>query len=150
MALENVDSVKSMPHFDQNTRLAETNAVVWFLGFGLGGATGLALAYALFAIWSASPIWIAIFATLVATIHASIMVAFWLNRAIVRRRTALMISMIASAMLTCSLAWITGSHVMQTSPLYGLAFTHLIMAFCHPASFTTNKLLDKSGRDGHR
>ncbi len=128
--------------FDQNTRLAETNALVWFLGFGVGGATGLALVYALFAISNTAPIWIIVAAMLVAAIHASIIVAFWLNRQVVRRRTALMVSMIASAVLTCSLAWIIGTHGMQTSPLYGLAFTHLLMAFCHPTHFATHKITD--------
>lgn len=139
MAFENIDSLKSIPLFDQRTRLAETNAVVWFLGFGVGGATGLSLAYGLFAIWNAAPIWIPIAATLVATIHASIIVAFWLKRQVVLRRTALMVSMIASAILTCSLAWMIGSHEMRSSPLYSLAFMHLIMAFCQPAYFNTNK-----------
>jgi putative flippase GtrA len=139
MAFESIDSLKSIPLFDQRTRLAETNAVVWFLGFGVGGATGLSLAYGLFAIWNTAPIWIPIAASLVATIHASIIVAFWLNRQVVLRRTALMVSMIASAILTCSLAWMIGPHEMRSSPLYGLAFMHLIMAFCQPAYFNTNK-----------
>lgn len=137
--MENMDSLRPMPIFDQNTRLAETNAVVWFLGFGVGGATGLALAYALYALWLGAPIWIALVAAFVATIHATIIVAFWLNREVVLRRTALMVSMIASAVLTCSLAWLIGSNGMQTSPLYGLGFMHLIMAFCHPINFRTAK-----------
>lgn len=125
--------------FDQSTRLAETSAVVWFLGFGVGGATGLALVSALYTIWIASPLWVVTAATLIATIHASIMVAFWLRRDTVRRRTAILVSMIASAILTCALAWMTGSQGLRTSPLYGLAFMHLIMAFCHPANFATSK-----------
>lgn len=133
-----MDFLKTVPMNDRDGRLAETNAAVWFLGVGVGGATGLALLYALFAIWNAAPIWIAIAATCVATIHASIIVAFWLNREFVRRKTALMVSMIASAILTCTLAWMFGSYGMRTSPLYGLAFMHLIMAYCHPTNFTTN------------
>ena len=139
MATQNSDSLKPVPLYDQNARLAETSPVVWLLGFGVGGATGLALAYAFIAIWIAAPIWIAIAALLVGTIHASIIVAFWLNREVVRRKTALMVSMISSAMLTCLLAWMIGANGMQTSPLYGLAFMHLIMAFCHPALFTSTK-----------
>lgn len=139
MAIRIKDSQHSIPLFDQRTRLADTNALVWFLGVGVGGATGLSLAYALFAIWNAAPIWIPITAMLIATTHASIIAAFWLKRRIVLRRTALMISMIASAMLTCSLAWICGSYEMRSSPLYGLAFMHLIMAFCQPVNFITNK-----------
>lgn len=142
MAFENTDSLKSIPLFDQRTRLAETSAVVWFLGFGIGCATGLSLAYALFAIWNAAPIWIPIAATLIATTHASIIVAFWLNRHVVLRRTALMISMIASAILTCSLAWMIGSYEMRSSPLYGLACMHLILAFCQPAYFSTKKTME--------
>jgi hypothetical protein len=142
MAFENMNTLKPMPIFDHNTRLAETHPVVWFLGFGVGGATGLALAYALLAIWIGAPIWIAITATFVASMHASIIVVFWLYREVVRRRIALMVSMVASAILTCSLAWMIGSNGMQTSPLYGLAFMHLIMAFCHPANFTSNKTME--------
>ena len=70
--------------FDQSTRLAETSAVVWFLGFGIGGATGLALVSALYTIWVKSPLWIVLVAALIALIHASIMVAFWQRRQTVR------------------------------------------------------------------
>ena len=56
-----------MPILDRNVRLAKTNAVVWILGFGVGGATGLALAYALFAIWRGQPSWIVTVAAFVAT-----------------------------------------------------------------------------------
>lgn len=125
--------------FDKSTRLAETSAVVWFLGFGVGGATGLALVSALYVFWRDYPLWVVIAATLIATIHASIIVAFWLRRDTVRRRNAILVSMIASAILTCALAWTTGSQGLQTSPLYGLAFMHLLMAFCHPANFATSK-----------
>jgi predicted PurR-regulated permease PerM len=128
--------------FDQSTRLVETSAVVWFLGFGVGGATGLALVSALCAIWIASPLWVVIAATLIAAMHASIMGAFWLRRETVRRRTAILVSMIASAILTSALAWMVGAYGGQSSPLYGLAFMHLIMAFCHPANFTTSKSTD--------
>ena len=126
-----------MPNFDRNSRLAEMNAFVWFVGFGVGGATGLAFFYALFAVWSGVPSWIAITATTIATMHASIIIAFWHYRDVVRRRTALMVSMIASAILTCSLAWMIGSNGLQTPPLYGLAWMQLLMAFCHPTLFTT-------------
>lgn len=134
-----MDSLKPSPLYDQNACLAEVRPVVWFLGCGVGGATGLALAYAFFALAIAAPIWIAVAATFVAAVHASIIIAFWRYREVVRRRTALIVAMIASAVLTCSLAWIIGSNGMRSSPLYGLAFMHLIMAFCHPANFTTKQ-----------
>jgi hypothetical protein len=72
VAFENIGLLKLMMIFDRNTQLSKTKAVVWLLGFGAGGATGLALSYALLAMWIAAPIWIAIAATLIATIHASI------------------------------------------------------------------------------
>lgn len=130
-----------MSLFDNQTRLAETSAVVWLLGFGFGGATGIALVYAIYAVYSGMPSWIVITATLISAVHASIIASFWLYRQAVRRMTALMVSMIASAILMCSLAWIIGNTGLQKSPLYGLAGMHLIMAFSHPVHFANNRTL---------
>ena len=137
-----MESLKSLPLFNRSSLLVETKAVVWLLGYGVGCATGLGFFYALFAIWSGAPIWIATAAILIASVHASIIVAFWRNRAVVLRRTALMVSMIASALLTCSLAWMFGSNGMRGSPLYGLALMHLLMAFFQPANFATNNPME--------
>jgi uncharacterized membrane protein len=81
-------------------------------------------------------------AALIAMIHASIITLFWLNKETVHRRTALMTSMCVSAVLTGSLAWISGSNGMQAGPLYGLAFMHLMIAFFHPMNFHLEKSKD--------
>ena len=142
MSFENTDFKQALPLIDDRPRLADIKPVVWFLGFGVGGATGLALAWAPYVIWTEKPTWIAIVAALIAMIHASIIIVFWLNKEIIRRRTAVMVSMIASAVLTGSLAWISGSNGMQSGPLYGLAFMHLLMAFFHPMNLHIQKSRD--------
>ena len=142
MSFENTDSKQPLPLIDDRLRLADIKPMVWFLGFGVGGATGLALAWAPYVVWSGKPTWIAIVAALIAMIHASIITLFWLNKETVHRRTALMTSMCVSAVLTGSLAWISGSNGMQASPLYGLAFMHLMMAFFHPMNLRLKKSMD--------
>jgi putative flippase GtrA len=142
MSFENMDSKQALPLIGDQPRLADMKPVVWFLGFGVGGATGLALAWAPYVIGTGKPTWIAIAAALIAMIHASIITVFWLNKETVRRRTAVMVSMSVSAVLTGSLAWISGSNGMQTGPLYGLAVMHLIMAFFHPMNVHIEKSRD--------
>jgi putative flippase GtrA len=142
MSFENTDSKQAPPLIGDQARLADMKPVVWFLGFGIGGATGLALAWAPYVVWTGKPTWIAIAAALIAMIHASIITAFWLNKETVHRRTALMVSMSISAVLTGSLAWISGSNEMQAGPLYGLAVMHLMIAFFHPMNFHLEKSKD--------
>jgi hypothetical protein len=97
------------------------------------------LACAVYSGFSRQPAWITIVAICIGMIHAAIMTAFWLSRRTVRYRTALMIGMVASAMLTWGLAWVTHSNGMNTGALYGLALMHLFIAFFHPTRFVTSK-----------
>jgi hypothetical protein len=118
--------------FDKES-LASLDARVWFLGCGLGCATGLSLLCAFIAIWQKQTVSIAIPALLIALLHASIITVFWVYRFTVHRRHAMMASMLASSILTVVLATLVASGGMASSPLYGLAFMQLGFAFFHPA-----------------
>lgn len=76
---------------------------------------------------------------MIALIHAAIISLFWRYRDVVLRRTAIMVSMVASSILTVVLAILVASGGMRSSPLYGLAFMHLVLAFCHPGIHALNK-----------
>ena len=118
--------------FDKES-LASLDARVWFLGCGLGCATGLSLLCAFIAIWQKQTVSIAIPALLIALLHASIITVFWVYRFTVHRRHAMMASMLASSILTVVLATLVASGGMASSPLYGLALMQLGFAFFHPA-----------------
>ena len=109
--------------FDKES-LASLDARVWFLGCGLGCATGLSLLCAFIAIWQKQTVSIAIPALLIALLHASIITVLWVYRFTVHRRHAMMASMLAT---------LVASGGMASSPLYGLAFMQLGFAFFHPA-----------------
>ena len=113
--------------------LASLDARVWFLGCGLGCATGLSLLCALIAIWQKQTVSIAIPALLIALLHASIITVFWVYRFAMHRRNAMMASMLTSSLLTVVLATLIASGGVASSPLYGLAFMQLVLAFLHPA-----------------
>jgi hypothetical protein len=66
-------------------------------------------------------------------LHASIITVLWVYRFTVHRRHAMMVSMLASSILTVVLATLVASGGMASSPLYGLAFMQLGFAFFHPA-----------------
>ena len=127
--------------WDRQMNLDTINSRNWFLGCGIGCATGLALLYALLMIWNGKAPWVTIPALIIALIHATVITVFWLNRKVVHRRIALTTSMIASAILLFALAMIIGNNGLQTSPLYGFAFNHLILAFFHPLLYATNAKL---------
>ena len=135
MSLETTDSIVRISRLDLKASLASLNARVWFLGCGLGCATGLSLLSAFIAIWENYILSIAIPALLIALLHSSIITVFWLYRFTVHRRTAIMVSMVASSMLTVVLAILVTSGGITTSPLYGLALMHLVFAFFHPGIY---------------
>ncbi len=132
MSFEPTDSSVHIP-LSPKESLASLDARVWFLGCGLGCATGLSLLCALIAIWQNQTLSIAIPALLIALLHASIITVFWVYRFAMRRRNAMMASMLASSILTVVLATLVASRGMASSPLYGLAFMHLVLSFFHPA-----------------
>ena len=138
MSLETTDSSVQIPRPDPMASLASLNASVWFLGCGLGCATGLSLLCAFIAIWENYILSIAIPALLIALLHASIITVFWLYRFTVHGRTAIMVSMVVSSILTIALAILVTSGGMTTSPLYGLALMHLLFAFFHPGIYASN------------
>lgn len=139
MACETTDSAGVKLPLDSKSTLASLHPTVWFLGYGLGSASGLSLAFALMAIWNGDVPWVAIPALLIMVLHASIIILFWKYRYVVRSRTAIRVSLIASSVLTVSLAVIVSSAGMKTQPLYGLAFMQLLMAFCHPIFYNISK-----------
>ena len=132
MSFEPTDSSVRIP-LSSKESLASLDARVWFLGCGLGCATGLGLLCAFIAIWQKQTVSIAIPALLIALLHASIITVLWVYRFAMHRRTAMMASMLSSSILTVVLASLVASGGMATSPLYGLAFMQLVLAFLHPA-----------------
>ena len=132
MSFEPTDSSVRIP-LSPKESLASLDARVWFLGCGLGCATGLSLLCALIAIWQNQTLSIAIPALLIALLHASIITVFWVYRFTMHRRNAIMASMLASSILTVVLAILVASGGKTSSPLYGLAFMQLVLAFFHPA-----------------
>ena len=74
--------------------LASLDARVWFLGCGLGCATGLSLLCALIAIWQKQTVSIAIPALLIALLHASIITVFWVYRFAMHRRNVAVLAAI--------------------------------------------------------
>jgi hypothetical protein len=132
MSFEPTDSSVRIP-LSSKESLASLDARVWFLGCGLGWATGLGLLCAFIAIWQKQIVTIAIPALLIALLHASIITVLWVYRFAMHRRTAMMASMLSSSILTVVLASLVASGGMATSPLYGLAFMQLVLAFLHPA-----------------
>jgi hypothetical protein len=132
MSFEPTDSSVRIP-LSPKESLASLDARVWFLGCGLGCATGLSLLCALIAIWQNQTLSIAIPALLIALLHASIITVFWVYRFSMHRRNAMMAAMLASSILTVMLATLVASARMASSPLYGLAFMQLVLAFFHPA-----------------
>ena len=131
MSFEPTDSGDRIP-LSPREILASLNARLWFLGWGLGCATGLSLLSALIAVWQSQSLSIAIPALLIALLHASIITIFWFYRFTIHRRTATMASLLASSLLTVALAISMASGGMKSSPLYGLAFLHFVLAFFHP------------------
>ena len=132
MSFEPTDSSVRIP-LSPKESLASLNARMWFFGCGLGCATGLSLLCALIAIWQKQTLSIAIPALLIALLHGSIITVLWVYRFTMHRRNAMMTSMLASSILTVVLATLVASGGMASSPLYGLAFMHLVLAFFHPA-----------------
>lgn len=116
--------------------LAQMKPVVWFLGFGVGCAAGLAFAVGLIGTLSGAPTPTSVIAFAIAAVHSTIIIAFWQQRDRVRIRTAVMVSMLASALLTFLLGWSNGS---LRTPFFGLALMHALMAFFHPAIYTTSQ-----------
>ena len=133
MAIETTDSNVAIPRLNPKASLASLNARMWFLGCGLGCATGLSLLSSLIAIWQNHILSIAIPALILALLHSSIIAVLWVYRFAVHCRTAMMVSMLASSILTILLATLVASGGMPSSPLYGLAWMHLVLAFFHPA-----------------
>jgi hypothetical protein len=84
------------------------------------------------AIWQNQTLAIALPALLIALIHGSIVTVLWIYRFALHLRIAMMVSMLASSLLTVVLASIVASGGMSSSPLFGLAFMHLLFAFFHP------------------
>jgi len=142
MAIETTDSNVRIPRLDPKASLASLNARTWFLGCGLGCATGLSLLYSFIAIWQNRILSIAIPALIIALIHASIIAVLWVYRFAVHRRTAMMVSMLASSILAVLLATMVASGGMPSSPLYGLACMHLVFAFFHPAVLVSTKKME--------
>ncbi|MBM3966890.1 MAG: hypothetical protein FJ308_17765 [Planctomycetes bacterium] len=138
MPIPSNDMPEQSRQFDRLANLAAVNPRTWFLGCGVGCATGLAATYAILSIWNGHAAWIAIAALLLSMIHATVITLFWQYRDVVHRRTAVMASMIASSILLCVLAILIGSRGLPTSPLFAFAFIHLILAFSHPLLFVTN------------
>ena len=132
MSFEPTDSSVRIP-LSPKESLASLNARMWFFGCGLGCATGLSLLCALIAIWQKQTLSIAIPALLIALLHGSIITVLWVYRFTMHRRNVMMTSMLASSILTVVLATLVASGGMASSPLYGLAFMHLVWAFFHPA-----------------
>lgn len=132
MSFEPTDSSDRIPRLSPKECLASLNARMWFLGCGLGCATGLSLLCALIAIWNQT-LSMAIPALLIALLHASIITVFWVYRFTIHRRFAMMAAMLASSTLTVVLATLVASGGMASLPLYGLAFMHVVLAFLHPA-----------------
>jgi hypothetical protein len=93
----------------------------------------------LIAVWQNRLFSIAIPALMIALIHLSIISVFWVYRFDVHRRTAMMASMLASSLLTVALAVLMASGGMKSSPLYGLAFMQLVLAFLHPAALNSTR-----------
>lgn len=139
MATQLNDSSGRFTRLDPGESLASLNARVWFLGCGLGCATGLSLLSSLIAVWQNRLFSIAIPALMIALIHLSIISVFWVYRFDVHRRTAMMASMLASSLLTVALAVLMASGGMKSSPLYGLAFMQLVLAFLHPAALNSTR-----------
>lgn len=139
MATETTDSEVCITRLDPKASLASLNARVWFLGCGVGCATGLSLTSSFIAILQNRLLSIAIPALIIALIHASIITVLWVYRFSVHRRTAMMISMLASSILTVALAILMASGEMTSSPLHGLAFMQVVFAFFHPAILVTTK-----------
>jgi hypothetical protein len=137
MATQTNDSNGRITRLDTRASLASLNAFMWFLGCGLGCATGLSLLSSLIAAWENRLLSIAIPALMIALIHVSIISVFWVYRFDVHRRTAMMVSMLASSLLTVALAILMASGGMNSSPLYGLAVMQLFFAFFHPAVLST-------------
>ncbi len=132
MAAQKIKSSAVPQQWDRQMNLDTINSRTWFFGCGIGCATGLALSYAILTIWNGNAPWLAIPALIVALIHATVITLFWLNRKVVHRRISLTTSMIVSSILLFALAMIIGNNGLQTSPFYGFAFIHLILAFFHP------------------
>ena len=121
-----------------NVNLATVAARTWFLGCGVGCATGLSAVYAILAISNGQAGWHAASAFLFALIHATVISVFWLYRDVVYRRIAVMASMLTSSILLFVLTIVIGNRGIPTSPLLAFAFVHLILAFFHPLLFATN------------
>ncbi len=138
MALPTNNLTKQSPQFDRLNNLASVNARTWFLGCGVGCATGLSALYGFLAIWNGYAPWLATLALLFAMIHATVITLLWLNRDAVHRRTAVMVSMIASSIFLFVLAIVIGNRGIQTSPLFAFALIHLILAFFHPLLLAAN------------
>ena len=139
MATQTNDSNGRITRLNPRASLASLNARMWFLGCGFGCATGLSLLSSLIAVWQNRLLSIAIPALMIALIHLSIISVFWVYRFELHRRTAMMASMIASSLLTVALAMIMASGGMKSSPLYGLAFMQLVLAFFHPATLESTR-----------
>jgi hypothetical protein len=133
MATQTNDFNGRIKRLDPRASLASLNTRMWFLGCGLGCATGLSLLSSLIAVWQNRVISIAIPALMIALIHVSIISVFWVYRFDIHRRMAMMASMLASSLLTVALAILMDSGGMKSLPLYGLAFMQLVLAFFHPA-----------------
>ena len=133
MTFEPNDSRVRTPRLSPKESLASLNPHLWFLGCGLGCATGLSLLGALIAIWQNQTLSIAIPALLITLLHASIITVFWVYRFSIHRRNAMMAAMLSSSILTVVLATVVASGGIASSPFYTLAFMHLVLTFLHPA-----------------
>lgn len=139
MAMQTNNTSNLLPPLDGLAdKLAAVNARAWLLGCGVGCETGLSALYAILAIWDGNARWLAIPALAVSLVHATIIAKLWQNRNDVLRRTAVIASMIASAVLLFVLAVLIGNNGLPTSPLFAFALIHLIFAFSHPLLFVTN------------
>ncbi|MCU0706849.1 MAG: hypothetical protein MUF23_01005 [Pirellula sp.] len=117
------------------TQLSALDWRVWFLGYGLGGCSGLCACVGLWSILiDDSPVFGSI-ALLISMAHGGLLTLTWLKRSTVHAGIATTICFLVGAIGILSVAWLmkaSGSRVPALGSLYSLALMSAIMAFAVP------------------